>query len=228
MRLIPVLIFALFTACFGATTGPGPKPPAETGEPCTSHLQCGSGNKCELGRCKSCEALDCAEIGDGGTIPPLAFGPAPGCASGMGFVIIAGRAYACPGVFARGKQDQQCSSGYRKCVDSNGIRQVATGLENFFASAQPGIRQGVMKVCGFVGPASEVHYIFGVGGAGKQRVSASTFPPCGGWTDTYECDSSGSPGMFWRCPLTMPNSNDQDFDNISNEIPEDGTLCCNF
>jgi hypothetical protein len=244
LRVLFVMICApLLLACSSSATEPGPKPPVETGELCTSHLQCGSGNKCELGRCKSCEGLDCAELKDGGApagdmadrwnpnLPAVAISACKGASKGY---LLTAKVAACQN--AGLLVDQVCNDtqGWAPCqANVLGPADCAAIPWGFFGSRQHG-RQATATpdatmVCTWNGGAgatsTEQRFIFGCGKAPAMVTYDIAANPCGGFNRALPCHGSPfSAGSTWDCPYF--SNTDQDADRVSTTEPKDGQLCC--
>lgn len=120
---------------------------------CSAHSECRVDEKCEQGQCKTCEAIGCPEIVDGGvpdlTTPdmrdPFAWnasqprGPAAGCANNQGWVLSA-KLHACPGSCNSNMCPALCSSGWANpttlSIPESACASVPWG---FFASAAHGL-----------------------------------------------------------------------------------------
>lgn len=153
----------------------------------------------------------------------LAIGPAPGCASGMGYASPSfPKVNACPGVWGPSLVLYRCAPGWRLCQKAPPL-EFCIALPRFFMSNQPVAQSSpwppdsTMR-CSWDGSTATSPR--GVAGCGLiEGTYQAELAQCGGFPTVEPCGANG-----WSCSGTS----DSDFLSIKNDNPDDGVLCCDL
>lgn len=135
-----------------------------------------------------------------------------GCLSQIG-AKVGPDAYACPGLFARGKAAGLCAPEYEPCATGIAIDAARCGGRGFFASRVQAARAPGGEACGALAATEATLLLLGCGelAGATSRIARA----CEGLDVALDCART----TRWICNSGLD-------DAVNQDEPESGVLCC--